>query len=83
MARNHNVDLIILDMRLPDLDGTELLRHLKANPETEAISAVMVSANPEIYAAKTIKAGAQTFLSKPIYPEKILGIMDENNHKKP
>ena len=72
-------DLIVLDMRLPEMDGFELLRALKANPETEKIPAIMVSANPDSYAIHAYEAGAQYYLSKPFHPEKILEIIEQNS----
>lgn len=40
-------DLIILDYRLPDLHGRELCRQLRANPETEQVPIVVVTASPQ------------------------------------
>jgi len=81
IAENQKPDLIVLDMRLPDMDGFELLRKLKANPKTAAIPAVMVSANPEAYAIHAHEAGAQHYISKPVHPDKLLEIIEQNSHK--
>src|SRR5262249_31013929 len=43
-ARGHAPDLILLDLNLPDLPGTEVCRRLKADPATEAIPIVMLTA---------------------------------------
>ena len=40
-------DLIILDYRLPDLHGRELCRQLRANPETEQVPILVVTASPQ------------------------------------
>jgi CheY-like chemotaxis protein len=71
VVNKHPIDLIVLDMRLPEMDGLELLRQLKSNPITKAIPVAMVSADPEIYGENAIAAGAQYYISKPIYPEKL------------
>jgi CheY-like chemotaxis protein len=71
-------DLIVVDMYLPDMDGFAFLKHLRADSRTAKIPAVMVSANPDIYARRAIEAGAQHYMSKPIYPEKLLAILEEN-----
>jgi len=45
--RESRPDLIILDVMLPDVDGLELCRQLKWNPETRALPVVMVTAKAE------------------------------------
>jgi CheY-like chemotaxis protein len=77
MAGENHIDLIILDMRLPHMDGFEMLEFLKANPSTREIPVVMTSANPKNYAEEAYASGAQFYLSKPIYPEQIKQILDE------
>ncbi len=60
-------DLILMDLRLPDLDGTEALRTLRAEPRTASIPVVAVSATP--LAAGDIwwrDAGFVDYLVKPI-----------------
>ncbi len=78
IAEKQQPDIIVLDMRLPDMDGFELLEHLKSNPKTTQIPAVMVSANPEAFSLKALEAGAQHYLSKPVHPDKLLEIINEN-----
>ena len=58
------VDLIIMDMLLSGLDGTDMCRHLKQDEKTSSIPILMFSAHPN---AKEIclKAGADDFISKP------------------
>ncbi len=70
-------DLILLDMHLPDIDGLELLRHLKSDPSTADIPVVAVSADAlasQIEAA--IQAGAQQYLTKPISVSELLAVVD-------
>jgi CheY-like chemotaxis protein len=71
-------DLIVVDMHLPDMDGFTLLKELKANPATARIPAVMVSASSDKYAMQALAAGAQQYMCKPIYPEKLLAILEDN-----
>jgi len=81
IAEGQQPDVIVLDMSLPDMDGFELLAQLKMNPLTAGIPAVMVSASPDIYAIKAIAAGAYQYMSKPIFPEKLLEIIEQNSDK--
>jgi two-component system, cell cycle response regulator DivK len=43
LAREHQPDLVLMDIRLPDIDGTEALRRLKADPLTAAIPVVALT----------------------------------------
>jgi sugar-specific transcriptional regulator TrmB/FixJ family two-component response regulator len=63
-AKNKNFDLFLIDINLPDIQGTELLIQLqKISPE--AIN-IMVTGNPTVEnAIKSINTGATSFFSKP------------------
>jgi len=60
-------DLILLDLRLPDMDGPSLVRQLKANPETCHIPLVVMTAYPEYYPREELLAsGCDAYIIKPI-----------------
>ena len=71
-------DLIVLDKQLPDMDGLEFLGVLRSNSVSAAIPVVMVSASPDALAMQAQIAGAQHFLSKPIFPEDLIDILEQN-----
>ena len=71
-------DMIVLDKQLPDIDGLELLQMLKSHPATAKIPVVMVSASTDEVAMQAQTVGAQYFLSKPIFPEDLIEILEEN-----
>jgi len=60
-------DVILLDLRLPGMDGMALVRQLKANPETSGIPIVVVTAFPESYPREDLlAAGCDAYIAKPI-----------------
>jgi len=65
-AARHAPDLILLDVMMPDLDGYEVLRRLRADPYTERISVVFISGldRPEDE-ANGLKMGASDYIAKP------------------
>jgi CheY-like chemotaxis protein len=60
-------DLILLDMQLPDFDGHEVLRRLRADPSTQKIPVIAVSANamPDDI-QRALRAGMQDYWTKPL-----------------
>ena len=60
-------DIVLLDVMMPGMDGFEVCKQIKANPKTEHIPVVMVTALDKITDRMTgLEAGADDFLSKPV-----------------
>jgi CheY-like chemotaxis protein len=47
MAANFHPDAILLDLMMPDMDGRTTLQHLKANPMTQSIPVILVTAKSQ------------------------------------
>ena len=66
-------DLILLDLMMPGIDGFEVLRRVRENPETADIRVVILSAlNSNEDVVKGYNMGADEFIMKPIIMEKLL-----------
>ncbi|MGA2928858.1 MAG: PAS domain S-box protein [Solirubrobacteraceae bacterium] len=67
LVRTHQIDLIVLDLHLPDMPGTEVLKRLKAEPATREIPVVVLTADASPHQAQRIKElGAAEYLTKPL-----------------
>ncbi len=66
LSQSYQPTLIMLDMMLPDMDGMEVLSHLKQNPLTNMIPVIAVTAlaRPEDR-ERILSAGCNEFVSKP------------------
>ncbi|MCE7946576.1 MAG: response regulator [Chloroflexi bacterium CFX4] len=65
-------DLIILDVMMPDLDGYEICRRLRANPTTQPIPIIMFTAKTLIDdKVQGFEAGADDYLAKPTHPAEL------------
>jgi two-component system, NtrC family, response regulator AtoC len=65
VAHAESPDLVLLDVRLPDLGGLEVLQQLKLNGDARAV--IMITADPRLDDVKAaLKLGAYDFVGKPI-----------------
>ncbi len=79
LAQEHHPDLILLDLHLPDIHGTEVLRRLKAEPATQKTPVIILSADamPK-HIEGLLKGGAQAYLTKPIHIQEFLNVVAES-----
>ena len=78
LAREHQPDLILLDLNLPDMSGDEVLRRLKEAPDVRHIPVVMVSADAMgDRVEQLLELGASGYLTKPYRVAEFLRIIAE------
>ena len=67
LAKAHHPDLVLMDIKLPDMDGIAALKQLRADPATRGIRVMAVSASvmPEDQ-SKVLASGFDSFQGKPI-----------------
>lgn len=66
-------DLILLDIMMPDMDGYEVCQRLKANPQTQDIPIIFLSALDLTFdKVKAFEVGAADYINKPFHPAEVL-----------
>ncbi len=69
----HHPDLILLDIMMPRMDGTEVTRRLRADPATENIPIIMFTAKSQVDdKVAGLEAGADEYLTKPTHPAELV-----------
>ena len=73
IIENERPDLVLLDLRLPNLDGVDVCRQVKNNEALKHIPIILFTATADIAVAETAKqVGADGYIVKPFEPEQLL-----------
>jgi DNA-binding response OmpR family regulator len=75
-AENQHYDLALVDIRLPDMDGTDLLAKLKYQFQNTV--KIMITGFPSLETGvKALDEGADAYLVKPVKPQELLLLLEE------
>jgi adenylate cyclase len=72
LVPSSGVDLVLLDIVMPGIDGYEVCRRIRSAPETAFLPVVMVTASGDQEKIRAIEAGADDFVSKPFDQSELL-----------
>lgn len=76
--KKNRPDLILLDIKMPDMDGYETMEEIKLNPETADIPIIFLTADTDFSSeVKGIKMGAMDFITKPFEADVMLGRIEK------
>ncbi len=65
LLETENADLVLLDIVMPEMDGYEVCRRIRATPSTEFLPVVMITASGSEQRLAALEAGADDFITKP------------------
>lgn len=75
-AAGERYDLVLLDVMLPDVDGLEVARRLRANPSTAKLPIVILTAlTTDATRRRAMDVGAADYLIKPFDPDELIRVM--------
>jgi CheY-like chemotaxis protein len=73
-ARSHCPDVVVTDIAMPEMDGLELSRRLRANASTHDVPIIAVSGQAS---ERAREAGADVVLDKPCEPDRLLHVIED------
>jgi len=73
IACNHRTDMVVLDLMMPGMDGMEVCRELRANPRTQRLPILMLTAKAtESDKVVGLELGADDYMIKPFSPRELV-----------
>jgi two-component system, chemotaxis family, chemotaxis protein CheY len=76
LEEHQEVDLVLLDINMPNMNGLELLEQLRAQGSLDRLAVVIISTEGrEEDTARGLEAGARAYVKKPFHSEEILDVI--------
>ncbi len=77
-----DIDLVLLDINMPNMNGLEFLAELSSNPERAELPVIIISTEGrEEDTARGLEAGATAYIKKPFHSEEILEVISRLEKK--
>ena len=77
-CRSHPPDMLILDVMLPDVDGFEICRRVRAEQNGKRVAVIMLTAlADEASRKKGVACGADEYLTKPFNPDALIATLEK------
>ena len=75
-VESHSIDLLITDLKMPNMDGLDLIRELRRRPGLQYLPIIMLTGESGEDCRTTARdAGVSAFIVKPFVPEQIAGLI--------
>jgi CheY-like chemotaxis protein len=72
LLHSSGIDLVLLDIVMPGIDGYEVCRRIRSEPSTAFLPVIMITASGGQEKTQAIKAGADDFINKPFHQGELL-----------
>jgi adenylate cyclase len=72
LEKDEGVDLVLLDVVMPEMDGHEVCRRIRSTPVTEFLPVVMITASGTQQRLAALESGADDFVTKPVDQNELL-----------
>jgi len=82
VLETEHVDLALVDLHLPDMDGTEVLRRIRTTPAIADVTVAIVSADAMVDRIEQLRAqGADYYITKPLDLNELYATLDQVRHR--